>query len=89
MGYAKVPIEIVQGITAFKNSVDSINLLKKYADEIKDTQKRGELVRVIGELSIELGNAKMQLAQQASANNELVQDVARLNAENEDLEIPN
>ncbi|MGC1308064.1 MAG: hypothetical protein WA885_12620 [Phormidesmis sp.] len=80
-----MPIEIVQGIAAFKNSVDSLNLLKNYADEIKDTRKRGELMRVIGELSIELGNAQLQLAQQMRANNQLLQDVAKLEAENEDL----
>ena len=82
-----MPIEIVQGIAAFKNSVDSLNLLKNYADEIKDTRKRGELMRVIGELSIELGNAQLQLAQQMRANNQLLQDVAKLEAENEDLRI--
>ena len=80
-----MPIEIVQGITAFKNSVDSLNLLKNYADEIKDTRKRGELMRVIGELSIELGNAQLQLAQQMRANDQLLQDVAKLEAKNEDL----
>ena len=80
-----MPIEIVQGITAFKNSVDSLNLLKKYADEIKDTQKRGELMRVIGELSIELGDAQLQLAQQIRTNDQLTQDVVKLKAENEDL----
>lgn len=80
-----MPIEIVQGITAFKNSVDILNSLKKYADEIKDTQKRGELMRVIGELGVELGNAQIQLAQQMRTNDQLIQDITKLKAENEDL----
>jgi hypothetical protein len=85
---AKMPAELAQAITAIKNAVDGVNLLKKYAEGVQDTQKRGELMRAIGELSIELGNAQIQLAQQLTANYELVREVERLQKENEELKNP-
>ena len=38
-----------KAITAAKTAMDGIKILTQYADEIKDVQKRGELMRVIGE----------------------------------------
>ncbi len=51
-------------ITATKTSLDGIKLLSQYAAEIKDTQKHGEFMRIIGQLSIELAETQMKLAEQ-------------------------
>lgn len=81
-------MEVFQGLTALKNSAAILNSIKKYADEIKDTQKSGELMRAIGELSLELGNAQFQLAQQMRENDQLTQDITELKKENEELRAP-
>jgi DNA repair exonuclease SbcCD ATPase subunit len=85
---AKVPAELLQAIAAVKNAIDGINLLKKYADDVKDIQQRGELHRIIGELSIELSKAQIQLSQQLRVNDELAAKVERLEKENEELKHP-
>jgi hypothetical protein len=51
----------LQAFTAGKNAIDAIRLLNDYAQDIKDISKRGEFMRIIGELSIELGETKMRL----------------------------
>ena len=85
---SKVPTEILQAITAVKSAIDGINILNKYAEDIKDTQKRGELIRIIGQLSLDLGNAQIQLSQQLLINNEMAQKIEHLEKEIENLKNP-
>ena len=53
---SKMASELFQAIAAGKNVVDGLKTLRSYADEIKDVTKRGEFMRIIGELSLELAH---------------------------------
>lgn len=82
------PTEIVQAIAAVKNSIAAVKLINQYAAEIKDTQKRGELMRIIGELNIELANAQIQLAELKIQNYEQTRRIEELEEEIEELKNP-
>ena len=60
-----------KAISAGKAAIDGFNMLSQYASEVKDTQKRGELMRVIGELSLELAQTQIKLAEQLRENIDL------------------
>ncbi len=75
-------------ITAGKSAIDGIKLLNQYAEEIKDTQKRGEFMRIIGQLSIELAETQMRLAEQIQESIENKQKIKTLEEEIEKLKDP-
>ena len=70
--------EIFQAITAGRAAVDGLKVLSQYADEVKDVQKRGEFMRVIGNLSLELAETQMRLAEQIRENNSLRERIDEL-----------
>jgi hypothetical protein len=76
-------------ITAGKSALDGVKLLNQYAEEIKDTQKRGEFMRIIGQLSIELAETQMKLAEQIQENIDNKQKIKLLEDEIEQLKNPN
>ena len=71
----------LQAFTAGKNAIDAIRLLNNYAQDIKNISKRGEFMRIIGELSIELGETKIRLGG-------AIEEVERLKVEIEKLKDP-
>ncbi|WP_445634502.1 hypothetical protein NSTC745_06326 [Nostoc sp. DSM 114161] len=75
-------------ITAGKAALDGVKLLNQYAEEIKDTQKRGEFMRIIGQLSIELAETQMKLAEQIQENIDNKQKIKLLEEEIEKLKDP-
>ena len=75
-------------ITAGKSALDGIKLLNQYAEEIKDTQKRGEFMRIIGQLSIELAETQMKLTGQIQEGIENKQKIKLLEEEIEKLKDP-
>ncbi|MBD1893116.1 hypothetical protein [Coleofasciculus sp. FACHB-129] len=78
-----------KAITAGKAAIDGLKALAQYADEVKDTQKRGEFMRIIGELSLELAETQIRLAEQLRENNDLKEEVATLKKEIDKLKNPN
>jgi hypothetical protein len=75
-------------ITATKAAIDSLKTLAQYADEVKDTQKRGEFMRIIGELNLELAETQIKLAEQLQENIGLKGEISDLKKEIEKLKIP-
>jgi len=71
-----------KAFTAAKAAIDWLKVLNQYADEVKDTQKRGEFTRIIGELQIELSKAQKE-------NHDLKEEVATLKKEIDRLKSPN
>jgi hypothetical protein len=67
----------IQAFTAARNAFDIVKNLSAYGEEIKDLAKRGEYMRMIGELSVELGETKIKLAEKIRENSELIE---KLNA---------
>ena len=55
-------------ITAGKAALDNLKLLNQYAEEIQDIKKRGEFMRIIGQLNLELAETQMRLATQIQEN---------------------
>jgi len=53
--------EIYQALTAGRSALDSLKMLNQYVDEVKDTQKRGEFIWIIGQLNLELDEAQTRL----------------------------
>ncbi|MBD1906456.1 hypothetical protein H6F53_13310 [Trichocoleus sp. FACHB-832] len=83
---------MVDGFKAFpavKAAIDWIKELKQYADEVKDTQKRGEFMRIIGELSIELAETQISFSEQLKENYDLKEEINALKKENDRLQNPN
>ena len=75
-------------ITASKSAIDGIKLLNGYAEEIKDVQKRGEFMRIIGQLSIELAETQMRLAEQIQNSINDKQNIKDLEAQINSLQNP-
>ncbi|HEY9885463.1 MAG TPA: hypothetical protein V6C98_17800 [Thermosynechococcaceae cyanobacterium] len=80
--------EFLQAITAGKAAVDGLKLLATYADEVRDIHKRGEFMRIVGELSIELAETQIKLAEKFRENESLREQVKMLQKENESLKNP-
>ncbi|MCY7337969.1 MAG: hypothetical protein LH613_17445 [Chamaesiphon sp.] len=70
--------EIFQAISATKAAIDGVRSLHQYADEVKDVSKRGEFMRIIGELSIELAETQVRLSGHIRENDELKEQVVTL-----------
>ena len=75
-------------ITTGKAAIDGIKLLTGYAEEIQDIQKRGEFMRIIGQLSIELAETQMKLAEQIQNSISDKQNIKILEAQIESLKNP-
>lgn len=76
-------------LTAGKAALDGVKTLNQYADDIKDVQKRGEFMRVIGELSIELAEVQIRLANELREKAELAEEISNLKKEIESWKNPN
>jgi hypothetical protein len=80
--------EIFQAMSATKAAIDGVRSLHQYADEVKDVSKRGEFMRIIGELSIELGETQVRLSGHIRENDALKEQVVALQKKVETLENP-
>lgn len=80
--------EVYQALTAGRSAIDSLKMLSQYAGEVKDIQKRGEFMRIIGESSIELAETQIRLAEQMRVNDELEEEIKTLKKEIENLQNP-
>ncbi len=85
---SNVTSEIFQAITASKTAIDGLRTLSTYANEVKDVNKRGEFMRIIGELSLELAETQMRLAERIRESDELRGQVNSLQKEIESLKNP-
>jgi hypothetical protein len=81
--------EIFQSVSAGKAAIDGLKLLAQYADEVKDVSKRGEFMRIIGELSLELAETQIKLSGHIRENDELKEQLGTLQKKIETLENPN
>lgn len=75
-------------LTAGKAAMDGLKTLAQYADEVKDIQKRGEFMKIIGDLKVELAQTQMKLAEQLQENIDLKQEIDTLKKEVEKLRNP-
>jgi hypothetical protein len=80
--------EVFQAISAGKAAIDGLKLLAQYADEVKDVSKRGEFMRIIGELSLELAETQIKLSGHIRENDELKEQLGTLQKKIETLENP-
>lgn len=85
----KVAAEIIQGLAAVKNSIDLATRLNAYVSEIRDVQKQGELMRIIGQLNLELANAQIELSKLRTESFLQNQRIEELEQENEALKTGN
>ena len=70
-----------KAISAAKATIDSLRLLAQYGDEIKDIQKYGEFMRIIGETNLQLVETQNRLAEQIRQNSDLREEIAQLKKE--------
>lgn len=77
--------EFLQAVGAVKTAVDGFKILAEYVGGIKDVEKRGELMRVIGNLSLELGQTKLKLNEKLQKITYLEKEVERLKTPQEEL----
>ncbi|ACK66889.1 hypothetical protein PCC8801_2891 [Rippkaea orientalis PCC 8801] len=80
--------EFLQAITAGKNTLDAIKFLTEYANEVKESQHYGELMRAIGTLNLELSEVKSRLAEQILENSALKTQLEEVARENRELKNP-
>lgn len=80
--------EVYQALTAGRSAIDSLKMLSQYANEVKDVQKRGEFMRIIGESSVELAETQIRLAEQMRVNDELKEEIKALKNELENIQNP-
>lgn len=80
--------ELFQAIGAGKAIVDGLKTLSTYADEVKDINKRGEFMRIIGELSLNLAETQIKLSDRIREIDELKEQASNLHKEIEKLKDP-
>jgi hypothetical protein len=80
--------ELFQAISAGKAVVDGLKTLATYADEVKDIGKRGEFMRIIGELSLDLAETQIKLSDRIREIDGLREQVNSLQKEIENLKNP-
>lgn len=80
--------ELIQAISASKAAIDGLKTLATYANDVKDISKRGEFMRIVGELSLELAEVQIRLAETMRENDRLNQQVSTLEKEVENLKNP-
>lgn len=81
-------MDAFKAISAGKAAIDGFKLLAAYAEDVQDIQKRGELMRIIGHLSLELAEVEIKLAEQIRENAELKETVRALEKQIEESEAP-
>ena len=80
--------ELFQAIGAGMAIVDGLKTLATYADEVKDISKRGEFMRIIGELSLNLAETQIKLSDRIREIDELKEQASNLQKEIEKLKDP-
>jgi hypothetical protein len=80
--------ELFQVIGAGRAIVDGLKTLATYADEVKDISKRGEFMRIIGELSLNLAETQIKLSDRIREIDELKEQASNLQKEIENLKDP-
>jgi hypothetical protein len=75
-------------IASGKAAVDGIKLLYDYAEDIKDISKRGEYMRIIGQLSVDLAETQVKLAAQLEEGVSNREKIRNLEKELEELKNP-
>ena len=55
--------EFFQAIGTAKAVADGLKTLGSYVDEVKDISKRGEFMRIIGELNFNLAETQIKLSE--------------------------
>jgi hypothetical protein len=80
--------EVFQAISAGKAAIDGLKSLAQYADEVKDVSKRGEFMRIIGDLNLKLAETETKLSGHIRENDELKKQVVILQKKVETLENP-
>lgn len=80
--------DFVQALTAGKAAIDGFKILASYANEVTDLSKRGELIGVIGELSLELADAQLKLGAAMRENDNLKEQLNTLTKEIKNLKNP-
>ena len=80
--------ELFQAIGTAKAVADGLKTLVSYADEIKDIGKRGEFMRIIGKLNIDLAETEIKLSKKIREANELKEEVNNLQKEVKSLKNP-
>lgn len=80
--------ELFQAIGAGRAIVDGLKTLTTYADEVKDISKRGEFMRIIGELSLNLAETQIKLSDRIREIDDLREQITNLQKENESLKDP-
>jgi hypothetical protein len=81
--------EIFQAVSAGKAAIDGLKSLAQYADEVKDVSKRGEFMRIIEDLNLELAETQIKLSGHIRENGELKEQLITLQKKVEILEYPN
>lgn len=72
-------------IGATKAAIDGIKALTQYGEEIKDTHKQGEFMRTIGQLSLDLAEVQMRLADEIKQSTALREESTSLATQIEQL----
>lgn len=80
--------ELLQAVNGMKAMLASLKTLKDYGDEVQDVQKRGEFMRIIGELSLELAETQIKLSGELRAKESLEREVEALQAQIQELRTP-
>ena len=80
--------EFLQAVNSVKTAIDGFKLLSQYGSDIKDMEKRGEFMRIIGQLKVELAEAQIELANQMTEKFELQERVRELEDEIDKLQSP-
>jgi CII-binding regulator of phage lambda lysogenization HflD len=80
--------EIFQAIGTGKSVIDGLKTLTTYAEEVKDIGKRGEFMRIIGELNLDLAKTEIKLAEKLKEASELKEQVNTLQQEIKRLKNP-
>lgn len=83
-----VASEIFQAIAASRTAVDGLKTLATYANEVKDVSKRGEFMKIIGELSLELAETQIRLAEKIRESDGFREQIINLQKEIENLKNP-
>lgn len=80
--------ELFQAIGAGKSVLGGLKTLAAYAEDVKDVGKRGEFMRIIGELSLDLAETQIKLAERLTETAELKAQINILKKEIEKLKNP-
>jgi hypothetical protein len=80
--------ELVQALTAVKNTTDIVKLISEYSKEIDDKQKYSEFMRCISNLNLEIAKTEDALSKQIRESTKLEEKIAELEKENQKLKNP-